>query len=92
MAQPEQPTPNQQSIGTQLAVFLFERRDQILSDCITAIERDEKVPTSDTLNRVQLRDDLPQILDNLALVLSDAFNQDLKQEAVWVAASHGFLR
>jgi hypothetical protein len=76
MAQPEQPTPNQQSIGTQLAVFLFERRDQILSDCMAAIERDEKVPTSDTLNRTQLRDDLPQILDNLALVLSDACNQD----------------
>ena len=92
MAQPEQPTPNQQSIGTQLAVFLFERRDQILSDCMATIERDEKVPTSDTLNRTQLRDDLPQILDNLALVLNDAFNQDLKQEAAWIAADHGYLR
>ena len=92
MAQPEQPTPNQQSIGTQLAVFLSERRDQIVSDCMAAIERDEKVPTSDTLNRTQLRDDLPQILDNLAMVLNDAFNQDLKQEAAWTAAYHGHLR
>jgi hypothetical protein len=92
MAQPEQPTPNRQSIGTQLAVFLFERRDQILSDCMAAIERDDKVPTSDTLNRTQLRDDLPQILDNLAMVLNDAFNKDLKQEAASIAASHGYLR
>src|ERR1043166_863075 len=92
MAQSEQPTPNRQSIGTQLAVFLFERRDQILSDCMAAIERDEKVPTSDTLNRTQLRDDLPQILDNLAMVLNDAFNKDLKQEAASIAASHGYLR
>jgi len=59
MAELEQPTPNQQSIGTQLAVFLFERRDQIVSDWIAAIKRDEKVPTSATLNRPQLRDDLP---------------------------------
>jgi hypothetical protein len=79
MAQPEQPTPNQQSIGTQLAVFFSERRDQIVFDCIVVIERDEKVPTSATLNRTQLRDDLPQILDNLAMVLSDAFSRDLKQ-------------
>ena len=92
MAELEQPTPNQQSIGTQLAVFLFERRDQILSDCMAAIERDEKVPTSDTLNRVKLRDDLPQILDNLAMVLKDAFSRDLKQEAAWTAAAHGYTR
>ena len=92
MAELEQPTPNQQSIGTQLAVFLFERRDQIVSDWIAAIKRDEKVPTSDTLNRTQLRDDLPQILDNLVMVLNDAFSKDLKQEAAWTAAGHGYTR
>jgi len=90
MAELEQPTPNQQSIGTQLAVFLFERRDQIVSDWIAAIKRDEKVPTSATLNRPQLRDDLPQILDNLVMVLNDAFSKDLKHEAAWTAAGHGY--
>jgi RsbT co-antagonist protein rsbRD N-terminal domain len=83
MAELEQPTPNQQSIGTQLAVFLFERRDQIVSDWIAAIKRDEKVPTSATLNRPQLRDDLPRILDSLVMVLNNAFSKDLKQEAAW---------
>ena len=82
---PEQPTPSQQSIGAQLAIFLSERRDQIVSDCIAAVERDEKVPTSDTLTQTQLRDDLPQILDNLAMVLNGAFSQELKQEAAWTA-------
>jgi len=92
MAQPEQPTPDQQNIGAQLAAFLYERRDQIVSDCMAAVERDEKVPTSDTLNRTQLRDDFPQILDNLAMVLNDAFSKDLKQQAAWTAAVHGHLR
>ena len=92
MAQSEQPSPNQQSIGSQLAVFLSERRDQIVSDFITAVERDEKVPSSGSLNRTQLRDDVPQILDNLALVLNDASNKDLKQDAAWTAAFHGYIR
>jgi RsbT co-antagonist protein rsbRD N-terminal domain len=87
-----QPTPTEESIGAQLAIFLSERREQILSDCIAAVERDEKVSTSDTLNPTQLRDDLPEMLDNLAMVLNDAFSQDLKQEAAWTAAAHADLR
>jgi hypothetical protein len=92
MTPPAEPTPNELSIGVRLATFLSDRRDQIISDCMASIQRDEKVPTSDTLNPSQLRDHLPQLLDKLAQVLSDAFNQELEQQAAWTAATHGHIR
>jgi len=89
---PAEPTPNQQSIGELLAAFLSDRREQIISDCITSVERDEKLKASDTLNPSQLRDHLPQLLDNLSKTLCDAFSKDLKDQAAWTAATHGHIR
>jgi len=92
MIPPAEPSSNQQSVGTRLAAFLSHRREHIISDWISSVQRDEKVPTSDTLNRSQLRDHLPQLFDSLTKTLTDAFNPDVKECAAATAATHGHIR
>lgn len=75
-----------------LAAFLSDRREQIILDCLAAVERDPKLKASDTLNPSQLRDHLPQLLDNLSKTLCDAFSKELKDQAAGTAATHGHIR
>jgi hypothetical protein len=40
----------------------------------------------------QLKDHIPQLLDDLCRTLEDAFNQEVKERARWRAATHGHIR
>ena len=53
---------------------------------------DKAVPTVDDLTLTQIKDHVPQILDDLNTTLADAFNQEIKQRAAWRAATHGHVR
>jgi RsbT co-antagonist protein rsbRD N-terminal domain len=77
------------SIGSQLAAFLTDRREVITEKWVATVERDAKLPTSDTLTQIQLRDHLPQLFENLSTTLRHAFNQEVKVEAAHTAAQHG---
>ncbi len=56
------------------------------------VRADPSVPAADDLTWEQLRDHIPQILDDLSWTLEDAFNQKVKERTKWRAASHGQIR
>ena len=86
------PSPEQQIIGCSLANFLADRRQQIVTEWITSVRCDNAVPAADDLTLSQLKDHVPQILDDLNQTLCDAFNPQVKERAAWSAANHGYLR
>jgi hypothetical protein len=50
------------------------------------------VPAADELTVAQLKDHIPQLLDDLSRTLEDAFNQEVKERTRWRAATHGHIR
>src|SRR4051794_14117039 len=50
----------------QLAAFLCARRDLIIEAWIAAVRKDRRIPTADTITRQQLRNHLPQMMNDLA--------------------------
>lgn len=87
-----QPSHEQQLIGCSVSNYLSDRRQQIVAEWMAAVRFDAAVPAADDLTLIQLKDHIPQILDDLNQSLSDAFNQDIKERAAWRAASHAQLR
>ena len=89
------PTPERPidfSIGDQLAAFLADRREEIITQWTASVHRDKELTTVKTLNRDQLRDHLPQILDSLSQTLAEAFSREVKDQAQWRATRHGHVR
>jgi hypothetical protein len=86
------PSPEQQIIGCSLSNFLSDRRQKIVAEWMAAVIHDRAVPAADDLTLVQLKDHIPQILDDLNRTLADAFNQEIKERAAWRAATHGHIR
>jgi hypothetical protein len=86
------PSPEQQRVSCALSNFLSERRQDIISDWISNVRRDQKVPAADELTSIQLKDHVPQILDELNQTLDDAFSREIQERAAWHAATHGHLR
>jgi hypothetical protein len=87
-----EPSPEQRILGCSLSNFLADRRQQIVSEWMAMVIADKAVPAADDLTLAQLKDHIPQILDDLNRTLEDAFNQEFKQRASWRAASHAQLR
>jgi hypothetical protein len=83
---------NGASVGSRLATFLLNCREQLLSQWSDRVKRDPTLPTADSLNEIQLRDHLPLLLDKLNQRLRDAFNEELKHRSARVAALHGHIR
>lgn len=86
------PSPEQQILGCTLSTFLAGRRERIIAEWVASIRQDEAVPAVDELTFGQIKDHIPEILDELNQTLCDAFNPELKQRAAWSAATHGYLR
>ena len=86
------PSPEQQIVGCNLSNFLADRRQRILSEWITSVRCDKSVPAADALTASQIKDHVPQILDDLNQTLCDAFNSQIKERAAWNASNHGNLR
>ncbi len=86
------PSPEQQIVGCGLSNYLADRRQQIISEWIASVLSDRAVPAADDLTMVQLKDHIPQLLDDLCRTLEDAFNQEVKDRARWRAAMHGQIR
>jgi hypothetical protein len=80
------------NIGTQLAEFLTERHEEIISRWVAAVHLDEKISVSETLTHDQLKDHLPQLLKNLNDTLCNVSSRDIKQQASVTAATHGQMR
>jgi len=87
-----QPSPEQQIVGCGLSNFLADRRQQIISEWMIGIRNDDHVPATDGLTVSQLKDHIPQLLDELNLTLTDAFSQEVKNRTAWQAARHGNIR
>ncbi len=88
----DQPSPEQQIIGCKLSNFLSDRRQAIVAEWMVAIRQDAAVPAADDLTLAQLKDHVPQILDDLNATLCDAFNQEVEERTAWRAATHGQIR
>lgn len=86
---PTIPPPSEPTVGTQLAVFLSERQEQIVSEFAAAVHHEPKVQTSETLTQKQLTKHVPQLLDQLAETLGNAFSQEVKEQAAYTAATRG---
>jgi len=86
------PSPEQQIVGCSLSNYLADRRQQIVSEWMARVLSNPSVPAANELTMAQLRDHIPQILDDLSLTLEDAFNQEIKDSARWRAATHGHIR
>ena len=86
------PSPEQQIVGCSLSNYLADRRQRIVSEWMASVVSDPAVPAADRLTMVQLKDHIPQILDDLSRTLEDAFSQEVKERANWRAAIHGQVR
>lgn len=53
---------------------------------------DPAVPAADELTVAQLKDHIPQLLEDLSRTLEDAFNQEINERTRWRAATHGHIR
>ena len=71
---------------------MADRRQQIISEWITSVLSDPAVPAAGELTVTQLKDHIPQLLDDLTRTLEDALSQEVKDRAKWRAASHGQIR
>jgi hypothetical protein len=87
-----EPSPEQKILGYSLSNFLADRRQQIVSDWIISVRRDDAVPATDQLTLSQIKDHVPEILDELNQTLCDAFNPQLDKRVAWRAANHAYLR
>lgn len=86
------PSPEQQIVGCSLSNYLADRRPQIVSEWMASVLSNPAVPAADELSLAQLKDHIPQLLDDLSRTLADAFNQEVKERARWRAATHGHIR
>ncbi len=86
------PSPEQQIVCCSLSNYLADRREQIVSEWMAAVLSNPAVPAADNLTLAQLKDHIPQLLDDLSWTLEDAFNHDVKKRAKWRAATHGHIR
>ena len=92
LVSPPIPRPIEPTVGARLATFLTDRQEQIISEFTTAVHYDPKVQTSENLTQKQLTKHLPQLLDQLAETLCKAFSQEVKEQAAYIAATHGHHR
>lgn len=92
MPTPPDPTPEQRIVGCSLSNFLADRRRRIVTDWMSHVLADKGVPVADELTIGQLKDHIPEILEDLNLTLADAFNEEIKDRAAWRAATHGNIR
>ena len=86
------PSPEQRIVGSSLSNFLADRREQIVREWMESVLRDQGVPSADELTLTQLKDHIPQLLDDLTRTLDDALNQEIKAHVAWRAAIHGSIR
>ncbi len=86
------PSPEQRIVGCSLSNYLADRRQRIVSEWMANVLSDPAVPAADELTVTQLKDHIPQILDDLSRTLEDAFSQEVKERANWRAAIHGQVR
>ena len=87
-----EPSPEQLIVGCSLSDFLADRRQRIVAEWMASVRSDWDVPAADELTLAQLKDHIPQILDDLSRTLEDAFSQEIKDRAAWRAATHGHGR
>lgn len=87
-----EPSPEQRIVGCSLSDFLADRRPRIVAEWMASVRSDWDVPAAGELTLAQLKDHIPQILDDLSRTLEDAFNQEVKDRAAWRAATHGHGR
>jgi hypothetical protein len=86
------PSPEQRIVGCSLSNFLADRRERIVREWMDEVLRDKGVPAADDLTLTQLKDHVPQILDDLSRTLDDALNPEVKAHVAWRAAIHGSIR
>ncbi len=86
------PSPEQQIVGCTLSNYLADRRARIISQWMEEVLRDEAAPASHKLTRTQLKDHIPEILNDLSATLEDALNREIKAHAARRAGIHGSVR
>lgn len=86
------PSPEQQIVCCSLSNYIADRREQIVSEWMATVLSNPAVPAADNLTLAQLKDHIPQLLDDLSRTLEDAFNHDVKKGTKWRAATHGHIR
>ena len=89
---PATSSASEPTIGARLAAFLTDRQEEIISEFSAAVHHDSKVQTSETLSEKQLTKHIPQLLDQLAETLCNAFSQEVKEDAAYTAATRGHQR
>ncbi len=92
MASSELSKPIEPHVGAQLGAFLGARRNQIISEWAAAVHHDRKISASEALTHNQLREHVSQLLERLSEMMSNAFSQEVKEDAAWTAAMHGHTR
>lgn len=84
--------PVTQEILGKLADSLCKHQSAILEEWLGRVVRDEKIPASDRMTRTQLEDHVPELLQELAKMLTAPWNQGQAEKAEAVAETHGACR
>ena len=80
------------TVGGQLAEFIRERREKIISEWMSNVCIDRELKTADTLSPEQIKDHFPSLLEHLCEGLKAAFDPEVKDRAASTAATHGLQR
>ncbi len=83
--------PDPDSINSRLADFLCARKEEMIRAWLRRIEADPAIP-AERLSLAQLRDHLPQLIDDLAETLRLYGSDDVAARAERHAAKHGAER
>jgi signal transduction histidine kinase len=75
-----------------LAQFLYDHRDRITKEWMAAVHRDPKIATSETIAAHQLRDHMPELLDDLVDLLRAPLEDQAHDRADHDARAHGHYR
>src|ERR1051326_3306896 len=75
-----------------LADFLSAHKDEIVKDWLEATRSDPAIESSGKLTLPQLKNHLPNIIDEICLLLRDRDNRQLNEEIQNTARIHGMFR
>ena len=79
------------SVNGRLAESLNSQRVDIMNEWLARVSRDPSIPT-DSLTRVQVRDHLPQLLDDLTKTLSRYGSEAVAEQSERDGEEHGSAR
>src|SRR5690242_12791495 len=87
-----QPIQERDLAFVYLAEFLLAHKNEIIDRWVEAARTDPAIASSEKLTNLQMIDHLPDIIDEICVLLKDRRNQQVNEEVLLRACIHGHYR